>query len=93
MSMSESIEPVVRKFIADSFMYREGLSSLNDDESLLEKGLVDSTGVLELVFFLEEKFGVKVNDDEVLPENLDSINRISGFIRRKTEQEVAVRVA
>lgn len=82
--MVASIEPVVRKFIAESFIYREGLTSITDDDSLLEKGLIDSTGVLELVFFIEKNFGVKVADDEVVPDNLDSVRVISDFIRRKT---------
>lgn len=81
--MSESIIPVVRKFISENFMYREGISSLQDDESLLEKGLIDSTGVLELVFFLEKTFAIKVADDEVLPENLDSVVQIARFIESK----------
>lgn len=91
--MDGSIEPVVRKFIADSFMYREGLTALQGDESLLDKGLVDSTGVLELVFFLEQTFAIKVNDDEVLPDNLDSIHRICAFVTSKMEPAPHVRVA
>ncbi len=79
-----SIEPAVRKFIAENFMYREGVASLQDTDSLLEKGLIDSTGVLELVCFIEKSFGIKVNDDEVLPENLDSIQRIARFVESKT---------
>ena len=83
--MSDNFEPAVRKFIADNFMYREGTQTLAENESLLEKGLIDSTGVLELVFFIEKNLGVKVNDDEVLPENLDSIRRICDFLHRKTQ--------
>jgi acyl carrier protein len=82
--MYGNIESVVRKFIADSFMYREGVESLKDNDSLLEHGLIDSTGVLELVFFLEKTFSFKVRDDEVLPENLDSIQQIAAFVSRKT---------
>ena len=81
--MPANVETAIRKFIAHSFMYREGVDSLKDTDSLLDKGLIDSTGVLELVFFVESTFGVKVNDDEVLPENLDSIERIAALIQRK----------
>ena len=91
--MSESIKSVVRKFIAENFMYREGLSSLQDDESLLEKGLIDSTGVLELVFFLEKTFAIKVADDEVLPDNLDSVEQIAQFVGNKLAPQETARVA
>lgn len=80
-----NVDAAVRKFITDSFMYREGLSTLTDTDSLLEKGLIDSTGVLELVFFLEKNFSIKVGDDEVIPENLDSIQRITSFVQSKVQ--------
>ena len=91
--MDVSIDTAVRKFVADNYMYREGLTSLQDSDSLLDKGLIDSTGVLELVFFLEKSFGVKVNDDEVLPENLDSIQRISRFVQMKLQPQAQAYVA
>lgn len=81
--MHGNTEAAVRTFIAESFMYREGVDALKDSDSLLEKGLIDSTGVLELVFFLEKTFGFKVKDDEVRPENLDSIRQIVAFIASK----------
>jgi acyl carrier protein len=83
MQMPTQIEATVRKFIAESFMYREGIDGLKEGDSLLENGLIDSTGVLELVFFLEKSFDIKVKDDEVLPENLDSIRQIVHFVTRK----------
>lgn len=91
--MVGKIESSVRKFIADNFMYREGLTSLQDDESLLDKGLIDSTGVLELVFFLEKTYSIKVSDDEVLPDNLDSVNRISRFVQSKLQPQAKSCVA
>jgi len=87
--MHGNTESVIRKFIADSFMYREGIETLKNTDSLLEQGLIDSTGVLELVFFLEKTFSFKVKDDEVLPENLDSINQIVAFVSRKIEAAAA----
>ena len=91
--MPLNTEIAIRKFIANSFMYREGVDSLKDTDSLLDRGLIDSTGVLELVFFVEKTFGIKVNDDEVLPENLDSIQRISSLIQRKLATTPEKRVA
>lgn len=91
--MAGNTEIAIRKFIANSFMYREGVDSLKDTDSLLEKGLIDSTGVLELVFFVEKTFGLKINDDEVLPENLDSVQRIASLIQRKLAASPATCVA
>jgi acyl carrier protein len=56
---------------------------LGSDDSLLDRGILDSTGVLELVAFLESRFGIKVSDDELVPENLDSVVRITSFIESK----------
>ena len=56
---------------------------LNDDTSLLDEGVIDSTGILELVSFLEEEFDISVEDDEILPENLDSIKNVVAYLKRK----------
>jgi len=76
------INQQVREFITSNF-YVQDATALADDASLLERGIIDSTGVLEVITFIEDTFGVTVDDQEMLPENLDSIERISGFIRRK----------
>jgi acyl carrier protein len=73
----------VRAFISSNF-YIADPSTWNDDVSLLETGIVDSTGVLEIIAFLEEDCSVEVLDPEITPENLDSVNRIAAFIKRKT---------
>ncbi len=72
----------IKEFFKDNFMIdtEEGIS---DDESLLEKGVIDSTGVLELVSFIEEKYQIKVEDEELIPENLDSFNNIDKYIKSK----------
>lgn len=75
----------IRQFILTSYLFTKDDSQLKDDESLLDRGIIDSTGVLELVWFLDETFGVKVADEELLPENLDSVNRIVAFIERKRQ--------
>ena len=79
---AEAIRGRVREFILSSF-YVPDADSLSDDTSLLETGVVDSTGVLEVLAFLEKDFGLQVDDSEVTPENLDSIGRLAAFVRRK----------
>jgi len=74
---------LVRSFIVESLLFGDG-DRLEDDTRFLEEGIVDSTGVLELVLFLEETFGIRVEDTEVIPENLDSLNRIERFLEDKT---------
>ena len=73
----------IRQFILSNFLFTSDESKLKDDDSLLEQGIIDSTGVLELVAFLESECGIKVADDELLPENLDSVNQIAAFVARK----------
>jgi acyl carrier protein len=77
------IEQQIRDFIAENFMFRAGLSDIAADESLLEAGIVDSTGVLELVAFLETAFGIAIGDDDIVPENLDSIGALTAFVAGK----------
>jgi acyl carrier protein len=72
----------VLRFIRENFILDEA-EKLQENDSLLEKGIIDSTGVLELVAFIEEKYNITVEDEELIPENLDSINRIAEFIKRK----------
>ena len=73
----------IRKFISENFLFGKEPEGLTDDDSFLEKGIIDSTGVLELVAFIEETFGVKVADDELIPENLDSVNNLVNFVEKK----------
>ena len=74
--------PQLRAFILKNF-YVADPAQLSDDVSLLDRGIVDSTGVLELTAYIEETFGMTVADEELLPENLDSIDNLDAFIRRK----------
>ncbi len=73
----------IRDFITKNFLFGESGSGLADSDSFLDKGIIDSTGMLELVAFLEESFGVRVEDEELVPENLDSVDRLADFIARK----------
>ena len=81
-----TIETDVRGFVTDNFLFGRKNVSLSGDDSLLEQGLIDSTGVLELVSFIENKFEIKVEDDDLVPDNLDSINRLIAFIEAKLEE-------
>ena len=78
----------LRRFVIDNFMFGLEETPLLDEDSFLELGLIDSTGVLELVAFLEERYGVHVQDDELIPENLDSLSSLEQFLNRKMEKKV-----
>jgi acyl carrier protein len=69
----------LRQFIVDTFF----VDRFSDDESFLRSGIIDSTGMMELVVFLEREFAIKVADKELVPENLDSLARVSAFVERK----------
>jgi acyl carrier protein len=73
----------IRSFIFENFLFDADEDSLGNDDSFLEQGIIDSTGVLELVDWLEETFSLKVQDEELVPENLDSVNKLSTFIIQK----------
>jgi acyl carrier protein len=77
------IEQELREFVINNFLFGQGGDGLSNDDSFLEKGIIDSTGVLELVAFLEEKFQITLQDEELVPANLDSINYLVGFLQRK----------
>lgn len=79
----QAVEQDVRQFIIDNFLFGEGGNKLSNTQSFLETGIIDSTGVLELVAFLEEKFGIKIDDSELVPDNLDSISSIVKFVGAK----------
>lgn len=81
--MADDIRMEIRNFIVENFLFGDESQALPDDLSLIENDLVDSTGILELVSFVEEHFGVKVEDADLVPANLDSIGRIVAFIGRK----------
>jgi acyl carrier protein len=73
----------VKKFIVNNFLFGMGDNLFASDDSLLEKGIVDSTGVLELIAYLEQNYKMKINNDELIPENLDSLDNIASFVFRK----------
>ena len=78
------IRQQIRNFVQENLLLEEGSISLNDDESLLSNGIIDSQGFMELVAWLEFTYNLKIEFDEMVPENLDSIKDIVEFVERKT---------
>ncbi|WP_321371027.1 acyl carrier protein [uncultured Desulfuromusa sp.] len=73
----------IRTFIVENYLFGDD-EGLEENTSFLDEGIVDSTGILELIEFISEEFSITVEDDELIPENLDSINNVTAFIGRKT---------
>lgn len=73
----------LRHYVLENCLFTDDGSKLQDGESFLETGLLDSTGILEIILFVEETFGIKVKDDEMVPDNLDSIDALVAFVGRK----------
>ena len=78
----KAITHALRQFVAENFLFGMD-ATFADDDSLLEQGIIDSTGVLELITFLESHFGIAVDDEELVPENLDSITHLTRFVAAK----------
>lgn len=79
--MSE-LKNQIKEFIIENFLFGNA-DGLEDDTSFLDEGIIDSTGVLELVAFLEEDFSIQVDDEDLIPENLDSINNVIAYLEKK----------
>jgi len=75
----------IRQFIINNCLFGEDDGKLSDDDSFMEQGIIDSTGVLELVAFIEGNYGIKIKNDEVIPDNLDSVSKLIRFIHRKAQ--------
>jgi acyl carrier protein len=80
----ESIKVQLRQYIAENLLFNDNGAGLDDEESFLDSGVVDSLGVLELATFVEDTFAIEVPDDEVIPDNFDSISKLTAYIGRKT---------
>jgi acyl carrier protein len=83
--MVETYAAEIRAFIVTNFMFGQVGDGFTDEQSFLESGIIDSTGLLELVSFVEQRYGISVGDRELVPENLDSLRNISQFVARKRE--------
>jgi acyl carrier protein len=77
------VEQPIREFIANNLLYSTEGFTHADDVSFLQEGIIDSLGVVELVAFVQTHFGVSVDQQEVTPDNFDSIAKLSAFVRRK----------
>jgi acyl carrier protein len=84
-SNKNDIKKIIVDFILKNFIFNDKKEDIDENISLYEKGIIDSTGVLELVDFLEERFNIKIEDEELVPDNLDTIKRIYLFVQRKIE--------
>lgn len=91
--MNIDVKRKIADFIATNFLFREGLDAVGDNASFIEAGLIDSTGILELVSFIESEFGIVIADEEIVPENLDSIAAITAYVERKLPAGAATTTA
>ena len=82
MTRMDDYETEIRQFLVDNFLFGEE-KLLHADESLMDAGLLDSTGVLELISHIEARYRIKVDDTELIPENLDTISNIGAFLKKK----------
>jgi acyl carrier protein len=83
--MQQQIEKELRQFVVDNFLFGQRDIEFKNDDSFMERGIVDSTGVLELVGFLEEKYQIKVEGEDLIPDNLDSIQNLHLFLEKKLQ--------
>ncbi len=83
--MVDTYKTDVKAFIVSNFLFGQEGAGIADTQSFLESGVIDSTGLLELVSFVEQQYGISVGDREMVPENLDSLENISQFVARKLQ--------
>jgi acyl carrier protein len=85
----QTIEETIRTYIAENILFGDNGFPYEDDASFLEEGIIDSMGIMELVTFVDESFGIHVEDEEVVPDHFDSVAKLSAYIRRKSSNVVA----
>ena len=78
-----NLERELRRFVLDNFLFGQAADSFSDEDSFLDKGLIDSIGVLTLVDFVREKYAIEIKDEELVPENWDSVRRVASFVKAK----------
>jgi acyl carrier protein len=81
-----NVEQTLRQFVDETFLFGQGIEKVGSDDSLVDHGIIDSTGILELVNFIEQQFQIKLADAEIVPANLDSFSRLTSFIESKVRQ-------
>jgi len=79
----------IKEFILENFLFNSEGSSLDDNESFLESGIIDSTGILEVIAWIENTFGIKVADVDLIPENFDSVQRLASYLQRSSVRQEA----
>ena len=85
MHSGMGVEQEIRKYIVEDILYGDG-EKLSEDTSFQESGILDSMGFLSLITFVEEKYGIQIKDREIVPENFDSLQKITGFVEQKLEK-------
>jgi acyl carrier protein len=77
------IKKELREFIIENFLFGDTETEFSDSDSFMDKGIIDSTGILEVITYIEENYDIKVEDNEILPENLDSLHNLEKFVNNK----------
>lgn len=83
--LTVSVRAALRRYVLENHLFTDDDAALKDADSFLETGILDSTGIMELILFIEETFQLKVTDDEMAPENLDSIDSLVAYVERKQQ--------
>ena len=82
-----AIKDELRQFVTDSFMYGKPYEGFADDDSFIERGIMDSTAVMELVAYLEKRYRITLHDKDLSPDNLDSVNRLARFVKSRVQPD------
>ncbi len=85
-----AIKDEIRSFIIENFLYGVDSENLSSDDSFFERGIVDSTGVLSIISYVEERYGIQVSDVEITPDNFDSIGKIAAYVNKKLTESMSV---
>lgn len=80
-----SVRASLRRYVLENHLFTDDDVALNDADSFLETGILDSTGIMELILFIEETFMLKVTDEEMTPDNLDSVDSLVAYVERKQQ--------
>jgi len=84
------IEQQLRHFVNETFLFGQGAEGIGPDDSFMDSGIIDSTGILEVVNFLEQRYDITLADEDLVPANLDSFRNLTGFIQRKLAESRAI---
>jgi len=86
----EDIKKTIRQYIVENFLFGDTSVTFTDQESFMEKGILDSTGILDIILFIERTYNIKIEDDEITPDNLDSLTNMDTFIQKKKKNSEIV---